>query len=141
MFVNGMIPNNENKGWLAGRAVLAEPKTAGDGFTRQMQNAAVSPECRKEDMTAGGAPCADKEEKAADDKKGAKSKSDTEVVTNPDGSKVLLIKTYVGGMETLMSIELSKPSPLAGEQKEPPADTIVKAADRSVGDVCDGKEN
>lgn len=61
--------------------------------------------------------------KETEDKNVNKSKTDIEVVTQPDGSKILLIKTNIGGMETLMSVELSKPSPFSDKQKDAPADT------------------
>ena len=40
------------------------------------------------------------------------STSNSEVITRPDGSRVLLITTQVGGMQMVTSIALSQPSPL-----------------------------
>lgn len=43
--------------------------------------------------------------------------SDTEIITKPDGSRVLLITTQIGGMKKVTSIALSTPDPLMGELK------------------------
>ncbi|MCM1385914.1 MAG: hypothetical protein NC231_01190 [Bacillus sp. (in: Bacteria)] len=43
------------------------------------------------------------------------STSDSEIITQADGSKTLIITNQVGGMRMVTSIELSKPSPLAKE--------------------------
>lgn len=40
------------------------------------------------------------------------SKTDSEVIVKPDGSKVLMMTTYVGGMETMMSLQITEPSAL-----------------------------
>lgn len=41
------------------------------------------------------------------------SKSDSEIVTQPDGSKTLVITNQIGGMQVVTSIELTKPNPLS----------------------------
>ncbi|MCM1154292.1 MAG: hypothetical protein NC392_02930 [Roseburia sp.] len=45
------------------------------------------------------------------------STSDTEIITRPDGSRVLFITMQAGGMKTVTSIALSGPEPLMGELK------------------------
>lgn len=44
------------------------------------------------------------------------SKTDSQVIVRPDGSKVLMMTTYVGGMETVMSVQISEPSELQDAQ-------------------------
>lgn len=56
--------------------------------------------------------------KSENDKKSEdteESKTDSEVIVKPDGSKVLMMTTHVGGMETVMSLQISEPSALQGE--------------------------
>ena len=48
------------------------------------------------------------------DSKADESESRSEVVVKPDGSKVLLVTTQVGGLQTVTSVELSKPDKLQG---------------------------
>ena len=38
------------------------------------------------------------------------SKTKTEIIANPDGSKVLVMTRCIGGMETIMSLEISRPT-------------------------------
>lgn len=49
------------------------------------------------------------------EKKASESRSDTEIITNSDGSRTLLVTTHVGALETVMSMELSKPSPMMND--------------------------
>ena len=44
----------------------------------------------------------------SEESKSEKTKSD--IVTKPDGSRVLVVTTSIGGMETTMSLEISKPT-------------------------------
>lgn len=46
------------------------------------------------------------------------SESDTEIITQADGSKILMITNQVGGMKTVTSIRLSKPNPLQNDYKK-----------------------
>lgn len=39
-----------------------------------------------------------------------KSKTQTDIVVKPDGSRVLVVTMDMGGMETTMSLEISKPT-------------------------------
>jgi hypothetical protein len=39
-----------------------------------------------------------------------KSETNSDIVTKPDGSRVLVMTTQIGGMETSVSVELSKPN-------------------------------
>lgn len=38
------------------------------------------------------------------------SKTESEVIVKPDGSRVLIMTTQVGGMETVMSLKISEPT-------------------------------
>ena len=50
--------------------------------------------------------------KEENDDNAQESESDTEIVVRPDGSKVLMITTHIGKMETVTSVQISKPAPL-----------------------------
>lgn len=39
-------------------------------------------------------------------------KTSTEIIVKPDGSRVLVMTMHIGGMETTMSLEISKPTDL-----------------------------
>lgn len=43
------------------------------------------------------------------------SKTDTNIIVKPDGSRVLVITMSVGGMETTMSLEISKPTAMQND--------------------------
>ncbi len=49
----------------------------------------------------------DEESESADSQE---SKSKTEIIVKPDGSRVLVMTMNIGGMETTMSLEISKPT-------------------------------
>lgn len=46
------------------------------------------------------------------------SRTDTDIIVKPDGSRVLMVTVHTGGMETVMSLEISKPSDLPDESRE-----------------------
>lgn len=52
------------------------------------------------------------------ERKQEESKSDSEIITRPDGSKVLMITNQIGGMETVTSIKLSQANPFQNDYKE-----------------------
>ena len=37
-------------------------------------------------------------------------KTDTEIIVKPDGSKIMMTRVWVGGAETVMSMEIAKPT-------------------------------
>lgn len=43
------------------------------------------------------------------------SKTDTDIIVKPDGSRVLLVTTEVCGMQTSMSLEISKPTAMQND--------------------------
>lgn len=55
------------------------------------------------------------------------SKSDSEIITQPDGSRTLLITAQIGGMKMVTSIKLSEPSALQDEYAKPAADNRTGA--------------
>ena len=56
------------------------------------------------------------EELKQEDKQESESK--TEIIVKPDGSRVLVMTMSIGGMETTMSLEISKPTEAPNENSE-----------------------
>ena len=56
------------------------------------------------------------EELEQEDKQESESK--TEIIVKPDGSRVLVMTMSIGGMETTMSLEISKPTEAPNENSE-----------------------
>ena len=56
------------------------------------------------------------EESKQEDKQESESK--TEIIVKPDGSRVLVMTMSIGGMETTMSLEISKPTEAPNENSE-----------------------
>lgn len=48
---------------------------------------------------------------------GSESDTKTDIIVKPDGSRVLVITTNIGGMESTMSLELSGPTNMLNEAK------------------------
>lgn len=58
-------------------------------------------------------------EKAEDEKEEMEtSKTDTDIIVKADGSRVLLVTTNVCGMQTTMSLEISKPTAMQNDISE-----------------------
>ena len=57
------------------------------------------------------------------------SKTDSKIVVKPDGSRVLMVTTHVGGTENSVAIEISKPTNMADDTKlsEPDINNIQEA--------------
>ena len=55
------------------------------------------------------------------------SETDTDIIVKPDGSRVLVVTVHTGGMETTMSLEISKPTDLPNESREE-AEKLVEEA-------------
>lgn len=77
------------------------------------------------------------EKKAAEDAK-KESGSDAEIITKPDGSRVLLITTHFCGKETVMSIALSQPAPLMGDLKDIKNTEAMQDVKTDEEDTADG---
>lgn len=58
-------------------------------------------------------------EPTAEPAKDGEEETKTQIVVKPDGSRVLVMTVKIGGMEMTTSLELSKPTELLNEQKEP----------------------
>ena len=50
------------------------------------------------------------------------SETKTEIIAKPDGSRVLVMTMSIGGMETTMSLEISKPTEALNENSEQDTD-------------------
>ena len=50
------------------------------------------------------------------------SETKTEIIAKPDGSRVLVMTMSIGGMETTMSLEISKPTEAPNENSEQDTD-------------------
>ncbi len=59
---------------------------------------------------------------------GQKSETNSEIIVKPDGSKVLVMKISVGGMETNMSLEISKPTKAPNENSKQNISNGIPAA-------------
>lgn len=59
-------------------------------------------------------------------------KTDTEIIVRPDGSKIMMITVWVGGTETVMSTEITKPTNiLEGDSGRTVDDSNVMVSDTS----------
>ncbi len=65
------------------------------------------------------------EELKQEDKQESESK--TEIIVKPDGSRVLVMTMSIGGMETTMSLEISKPTEAPNENSEHDANNTPTA--------------
>ncbi len=83
---------------------------------------------------------ADFEEKVKE--AGQKSETNSEIIVKPDGSKVLVMKISVGGMETNMSLEISKPTKAPNENsKQDINNGILVAQNDTVSDEVSNASN
>ena len=107
-------------------------KSRGGQFSPQKQAAEVSaPEDRRQNanvqdiykalkstnslLEQEGNDVSDEELKQEDKQE---SESKTEIIVKPDGSRVLVMTMSIGGMETTMSLEISKPTEAPNENSE-----------------------
>ncbi|WP_300715054.1 hypothetical protein [uncultured Acetatifactor sp.] len=70
------------------------------------------------------------EESKQEDKQESESK--TEIIVKPDGSRVLVMTMSIGGMETTMSLEISKPTEAPNENSEHDANNTPTAENDTV---------
>ncbi len=59
---------------------------------------------------------------------GQESETNSEIIVKPDGSKVLVMKISVGGMETDMSLEISKPTKAPNENSKQDINNSIPTA-------------
>lgn len=69
------------------------------------------------------------------------SETTTEIIVKPDGSRVLMMTMSIGGMETTMSLEISKPTEAPNENSEQDADNNMPSADAEMDTVSDEMSN
>ena len=70
------------------------------------------------------------EESKQEDKQESESK--TEIIVKPDGSRVLVMTMSIGGMETTMSLEISKPTEAPNENSEHDTNNTLTAENDTV---------
>ena len=70
------------------------------------------------------------EESKQEDKQESESK--TEIIVKPDGSRVLVMTMSIGGMETTMSLEISKPTEAPNENSEHDTNNTATAENDTV---------
>ena len=74
------------------------------------------------------------------------SETTTEIIVKPDGSRVLMMTMSIGGMETTMSLEISKPTEAPNENSEQDADNkdaedfiiVIQKVDKRIPVGIDG---
>ena len=69
------------------------------------------------------------------------SESKTEIIVKPDGSRVLVMTMSIGGMETTMSLEISKPTEALNENSEHDTDNNMPSDDTGMDAVSDEMSN
>ena len=69
------------------------------------------------------------------------SETKTEIITKPDGSRVLVMTMSIGGMETTMSLEISKPTEVPNENSKQDTDNNMPSADAEMDTVSDEMSN
>ena len=57
------------------------------------------------------------------------SETTTEIIVKPDGSRVLVMTMSIGGMETTMSLEISKPTEAPNEYSQHDTDNNMSSDD------------
>ncbi|MDE7183860.1 MAG: hypothetical protein K2O40_05120 [Lachnospiraceae bacterium] len=77
---------------------------------------------------------ADKESEMADSKE---AETKTQIIVQPDGSRVLVMTMSIGGMETAMSLEISKPTEAPNENSKQDTDNNMLSADTEMDTVSD----
>ncbi len=77
---------------------------------------------------------ADKESEKADRQE---SKTKTDIIVRPDGSRVLVMTMSIGGMETTMSLEISKPTEAPNENSKQDTENNMPSADAEMDVVSD----
>lgn len=81
---------------------------------------------------------ADKESEKADRQE---SKTKTDIIIRPDGSRVLVMTMSIGGMETTMSLEISKPTEAPNENSKQDTDNNMPSTDAEMDTVSDEMSN
>ncbi|MDE7423102.1 MAG: hypothetical protein K2N51_05340 [Lachnospiraceae bacterium] len=106
--------------------------------TKIIKNAAGWEEWFKESENDYEKVLSDEELEQADSQE---SETTTEIIVKPDGSRVLVMTMSIGGMETTMSLEISKPTEVPNENSEQDADNNMPSADAEMDTVSDEMSN
>ena len=69
------------------------------------------------------------------------SESKTDIIVKPDGSRVLVMTMSIGGMETTMSLEISKPTEAPNENSGHDTDNNMPSDDTGMDTVSDEMSN
>ncbi len=69
------------------------------------------------------------------------SDSKTDIIVKPDGSRVLVVTMSIGGMETTMSLEISRPTEAPNENSEHDTDNNMSSDDTGMDTVSDEMSN
>lgn len=93
----------------------------------------TNPLMRQEDSTVS-----DEEVEQVD---GQESETKTEIIVKPDGSRVLVMTMSIGGMETTMSLEISKPTEAPNENSKQDTDNNMPSADAEMDTASDEMSN
>ena len=131
--------NRSKAGQLYLQKQTAEKSTPVD--TRQNANVqdiyeafkSTNPLMRQEDSTVS-----DGEVEQVD---GQESETKTEIIVKPDGSRVLVMTMSIGGMETTMSLEISKPTEAPNENSKQDTNNNMPSADAEMDTASDEMSN
>ena len=111
-----------NIGYPAGYGVKSRKGTSGKSFPAKIEDKNVKNVAEKGDVSKS-ASLEDIYDKMKQGKKEIeKAETDTDIIVRPDGSRVLVVTMSVGGMETTMSLEISKPTDMPNEIRHDGAD-------------------
>ena len=111
MFVKGL----GNIGYPAGYEVKSRKGTSGKSFPEKIEGKNVKNVAEKGDVSKR----ASLEDKMKQGKREIeKAETDTDIIVRPDDSRVLVVTMSVGGMETTMSLEISKPTDMPNEIRQ-----------------------
>ena len=69
------------------------------------------------------------------------SETKTDIIVKPDGSRVLVVTMSIGGMETTMSLEISKPTEAPNENSKQDTENNMPSADAETNTVSDEMSN
>ena len=69
------------------------------------------------------------------------SESKTDIIVKPDGSRVFVMTVSIGGMETTMSLEISKPTEAPNKNAEHDTDNNMPSGDAGMDAVSDEMSN
>lgn len=93
---------------------FADAVSVNDSESTKKADAADTDQAPFDDLRENGKSAA-KEKYGEADSAGRESETKSDIIVKPDGSRVLVVTVNVGGMETTMSLEISKPTDIVNE--------------------------